>query len=186
MEESTNDSYPDGHVNVAHQLDFPPLEKNYQVASKQPISSKRKRHISKVATHLEVYSNDYYPDGDVHRTESLHLENQHPDSKDQDNKNKPIASKRRRRIPKVYTPNGSENTVYCLCQQENCRWYIVCNVQKMGCLMYYHPECVGLEWMKSPNDAKIYSNCPDGESYKCPICSIKEEPDENTEKFVDI
>ena len=42
--------------------------------------------------------------------------------------------------------------------------------------------CVGLEWMKSPNDAKIHSNCPDGESYKCPICSIKEEPDENTEK----
>ena len=109
MEESTNDSYPDGHVNVAHQLDFPPLEKNYQVASKQPISSKRKRHISKAATHLEVYSNDYYPDGNVHGTESLHLENQHPDNRDQDNNNKHIASKRRCRIPKVYTPNGSEH-----------------------------------------------------------------------------
>ena len=131
LEESRNDSYPDGDVNVAHRWIFHLWKK---LSGSQPISSKRKRHISKVATHLEVYSNDYYPDGDVHRTESLHLENQHPDSKVQDNKNKPIGSKRRRRIPKVYTPNGSENTVYCLCQQENCRWYIVCNVQKMGCL----------------------------------------------------
>ena len=52
-------------------------------------------------------------------------------------------SNRTRRMPKVFTPNSSENKVYCLCQQENCGWYIICNIRHKECLVYYHPKCVG-------------------------------------------
>ena len=82
-------------------------------------------------------------------------------------------SKRSRTMPKVYTPNNSENRVYCFCANENYDWYIMCSIQMKGCLVYYHPKCVNLKWMKDPEDAATYSNCADKKSYACPICSFK-------------
>ena len=79
-------------------------------------------------------------------------------------------SKRTRRIPKVFTPNSSEGSVYCLCQQEDRGWYLVCSFRFPGCLLYYHPKCVGLDYLKSKNEGDLFSNCDDGESYICPIC----------------
>ena len=37
-----------------------------------------------------------------------------------------------------------------------------------------------------PEDAEHFSNCSDGKSYKCPICSIKQEPQEYAEKLLRI
>ena len=39
-----------------------------------------------------------------------------------------------------------------------------------------------LQWTTAPADAEHFSNCTDGKSYKCPICSIKQEPKENAER----
>ena len=91
-------------------------------------------------------------------------------------------SNRTRRMTKLFTLNSRENKVYCLCQQENCRWYIICNIRHKECLVYYHAKCVGLQWMTVAADAEHFSNCTDGKSYKCPICSIKQEPKENAER----
>ena len=84
------------------------------------------------------------------------------------------ASKRARRIPKVFTPpksNGS--SIYCLCQREDTGWYLICSFQIPGCLTFYHPQCVGLSHLKSRDDGMRYSNCEDGESYMCPVCKTK-------------
>lgn len=80
-------------------------------------------------------------------------------------------SKRSRRIPKVFTPNS--DSVYCLCQSEDCGWYLVCNFRYEGCFIYYHSKCVGLGHLKCQEDGKKYSNCGDGKSYICPLCEIK-------------
>ena len=84
------------------------------------------------------------------------------------------ASKRARRIPKVFTPpksNGS--SIYCLCQREDTGWYLICSFQIPGYLTFYHPQCVGLSHFKSGDDDVHYSNCEDGESYMCPLCKTK-------------
>ena len=33
-------------------------------------------------------------------------------------------SRRTRRIPRRYTPNSNENSLYCLCNEEDCGWYV--------------------------------------------------------------
>jgi hypothetical protein len=82
-------------------------------------------------------------------------------------------SKRRRFIPKVFTPESNNEAVWCLCQRKDFGFYIVCDLRKPGCLEFYHPACVGLGNLKSTNDCKKYSNCSDGKSYICPLCAGK-------------
>ncbi|CAB3998961.1 Hypothetical predicted protein [Paramuricea clavata] len=82
-------------------------------------------------------------------------------------------TKRTRRIPRKYTPNSTKNSVYCLCQIEDSGWYIVCSFQYAGCLIYYHPKCVGLGHLHSRDNGARYSNCDDGKSYMCPVCDKK-------------
>ena len=83
-------------------------------------------------------------------------------------------SKRNSSMPRVYTPISIEDRLYCFCKNEtDYGWYIKCSIQKKGCLVYYHPKCVNLQWMKLPEDAAMYSNCSDKRSYSCPIYSFK-------------
>ena len=83
-------------------------------------------------------------------------------------------SRRRRRIPKVFIPNGNENEVYCLCQREDTGWYLICTSRLEGCYQYYHPKCVGLSSIKNQEGGENYSNSIDGESYICPLCAKRE------------
>ena len=83
------------------------------------------------------------------------------------------ASKRARRIPKVFTPPKSGSSCYCLCQREDTGWYLICSFQIAGCLTYYHPQCVGLGQLKSQDDGVCYSNCEDRKSYMCPLCETR-------------
>jgi hypothetical protein len=80
-------------------------------------------------------------------------------------------SKRRRCVPKVFTPEDKNRNIWCLCQQEDKGFYLVCDVKKPGCLEFYHPTCVGLNNLKSKVDGDKYSNCSDGKSYICPLCA---------------
>ena len=63
--------------------------------------------------------------------------------------------------------------MWCLCQQEDKGFYILCDLKKPGCLEFYHPACVGLGHLKSSSDCDNYSNCSDGKSYIYPLCAGK-------------
>ena len=63
--------------------------------------------------------------------------------------------------------------MWCLCQQEDKGFYILCDLKKLRCLEFYHPACVGLGHLKSPSDCDNYSNCSDTKSYICPLCAGK-------------
>ena len=59
---------------------------------------------------------------------------------------------------------------------------MVYSMQLVGCLIYYHSKCVGLDQLKSKRDGKVYSNCDDGSSYICPWCKRKRQTDDNVSK----
>jgi hypothetical protein len=44
------------------------------------------------------------------------------------------ASKRMRHIPKVFTPDDGKKKVYCLGQEEDNGFYLVCDSKQNGCL----------------------------------------------------
>lgn len=100
---------------------------------------------------------------------SLKNKNNQDSKTEEENK----VSKRRRYIPKVFTPESNNKNVWCLCQQEDKGFYVLCDLKKPGCLEFYHPTCVGLGHLKSLNDCENYSNCSDGKSYICPLCAGK-------------
>jgi hypothetical protein len=53
-------------------------------------------------------------------------------------------------------------------------------------MVYYHPKCVGLDHLKSLDDGDRYSNCDDGESYKCPICEKNSKAMDRVHEHVDL
>ena len=94
-------------------------------------------------------------------------------SKDSKTEEENRLSKRRRYIPKVFTPESDSKKVWCLCQQEDKGFYILCDLKKPRCLEFCHPACVGLGHLKSPSDCDNYSNCSDVKSYICSLCGGK-------------